>query len=210
MGLIKQASPAHTSVEEAIFLNTWKLILICTLTMGLLAGCASSADNTAPPTMQPARTTRPPAATNVPSAAPTGEPAASAMSITTVDDAKRVAGQIEEALEKLSEVDEAHVVVFGNAALVGVEYDDEYQGGTTQRVEDMVKDRIKTIHQGIDSVYVTDESLQVKAIKALEDVIDTGNVAFEELSREAQKIVDGMKDAKSPAATAGPTAGSAA
>ena len=140
----------------------------------------------------------------------TTAPATSAMSITTVDDAKRIADQIEDELEKLSEVDEAYVVVFGEAALVGVEYDEEYQGGTTQRVEDMVKDRIKTVHQGITKVYVTDDPIQVTAIKALEDVVDGGSVAFDDLSRQAQEIIDNLSGAMMPEATSSPAAGSAA
>ena len=194
-------------------MKTWKLILTCTLAMGLLVGCASNADNmmTTTPTTQPMQTTQQPAATNVPTMYPaTTAPAASAMSITTVDDAKRIADQIEDELEKLSEVDEAYVVVFGEAALVGVEYDEEYQGGTTQRIEDMVKDRIKTVHQGITKVYVTDDPIQVTAIKALEDVVDGGSVAFDDLSRQAQEIIDNLSGAMTPEATSSPAAGSAA
>ena len=50
------------------------------------------------------------------------------------------------------------------------------------------------------------------AIKALEDVVDGGSVAFDDLSQQAQEIIDSLSGAmtpgaaSSPASTSGPAA----
>lgn len=188
-------------------IKKWRLTLMCMLALSLLVGCAGNADTTAPmPTTMPAQTTAP--ATNQPATtAPmsTMQPAAAASAISSSSDALRVAEAVEEELDKLSEVDDAEVLVFGNVALVGIEYDEQYQGGTTDRIREMVKERIGTIHQGLENIYVTDDPMQVKAIEKLKDALKEGNTAFEEIRREAQMIVDALSDDAKPSAVPGIT-----
>lgn len=178
-------------------IRKWSLTLICAGALFLLAGCASSADNLATPT--PAPTAQPtPMATQIPSTMepdPTMEPPAQPTAVSDSAEAMRIAEAVEEELDKLSEVDDVDALIFGNAALIGIEYDDQYQGGTTDRIRQMVKERIKTIRDGLENVYVTDDPLQVKAIEALKDALEAGDTAFEEIRSQAQEIVDALTDA---------------
>lgn len=195
-------------------IKKWSLTLICISALMLLAGCASNADYApmASPSAMPIQSAQP-MATNVPSPAPSpAQSAAAAASITSGSDALRIAEAIEDELEKLSEVDEAEVLVFGNVALVGVAYDNQYQGGTTTRIKDMVKERIGTVHNGITNVYVTDDPVQVEAIRALEEALEAGDTAFEDIQSQAQAIVNALKGTggtTKPAGTAAPGSGSA-
>jgi len=186
-------------------IKKWSLTLICMLALSLLAGCAGSADMPTP-TAMPARTAAP--ATTMPTVmeaepSPTMEPTAAAATIGSSSDALRVAEAVEEELDKLSEVDDAEVLVFGNVALVGLEYDEQYQGGTTQRVTGMVKDRIGAIHEGLENVYVTDDPMQVQAIEKLKEALKKGDTAFEEIRKQAQTIVDALKGTAMPSAVPG-------
>ena len=183
-------------------IKKWSLTLMGILALSLLAGCASSADTQTPTaTAMPTQTTAP-MTTNPATMMPetSMEPTTAAAMISSSSDALRVAEAIEEELDRLSEVDEAEVLVFGNVALVGVEYDDQYQGGTTERITDMVKERIGTIHQGLENIYVTDDPLQVKAIEKLKDALKNGSTAFEEIQQQARTIVDTLVGAESPSA----------
>lgn len=181
-------------------IKKWSLTLMGILALSLLAGCASSADTQTPmATAMPTQTTAPMTTTPATMMPETSmEPTTAAAMISSSSDALRVAEAIEEELDRLSEVDEAEVLVFGNVALVGVEYDDQYQGGTTERITDMVKERIGTIHQGLENIYVTDDPLQVKAIEKLKDALKNGSTAFEEIQRQARTIVDTLIGAEAP------------
>ena len=178
---------------------------MCVLALALLAGCAGSADNApmASPSAAPTQTTQPMTTTMPATMAPdpTGVPAAQAAAISDSSEAMRIADAVEEELEKLSEVDEAEVLVFGNIALVGVEYDEQYQGGTTDRIRDMVKDRIGTVHKGLENIYVTDDPMQVTAIEKFAEALKSGKTAFEDVSDQAQAIVDALTGAVNTAAS---------
>ncbi|MBQ8536403.1 MAG: YhcN/YlaJ family sporulation lipoprotein [Clostridia bacterium] len=178
-------------------IKTWSLTLMCVSALALLAGCAGNADNApmASPSAMPTETAQP-MTTDMPGVmqpSPTTMPAAEAAAISDSSEAMRVADAVEEELEKLSEVDEAEVLVFGNIALVGVEYDDQYQGGTTERIRSMVEDRIGTVHNGLENVYVTDDPLQVSAIETLKDALKAGGTAFADIQNQAQAIVDSLR-----------------
>ena len=127
-------------------------LTLCTLSLlALLSGCKSAPDmvtateqptSTASPTASPGATTVLPDATNTidsmdPTAGMDGLNGADGVlpnatlipestGVTTMDKAKRVIEQIEEELERLSEVDDAEVVIAGNKAAVGIEFDDHF------------------------------------------------------------------------------------
>ena len=86
--------------------------------------------------------------------------------VTSMDKAKRVIEQIEDELERLSEVDDAEVVIAGNKAAVGLEFDDQYKAGVDDRLRKIVKERIDSVISGISTVAVTADKGIMDAIEA--------------------------------------------
>ena len=93
--------------------------------------------------------------------------------VTTMDKARRVIEQIEEELERLSEVDDAEVIIAGNKAAVALEFDDQYKAGLDDRLRGIVKDRIDSIISGISTVAITADETVLDAIDSLGDRLDT-------------------------------------
>ena len=93
--------------------------------------------------------------------------------VTSMDKAKRVIEQIEEELERLSEVDDAEVVIAGNKAAVGLEFDDQYKAGLDDRLRGIVKDRIDSVISGISTVAITADEGVMDAIESLGGRLDT-------------------------------------
>ena len=93
--------------------------------------------------------------------------------VTTTDKAKRAVEQIEEELERLSEVDDAEVIIAGSKAAVALEFDDQYQGGVDDRLRGIVKARIDSVISGISTVAVTADKTIFEALDALGDQLDT-------------------------------------
>lgn len=104
-----------------------------------------------------------PAITNVPES--TG--------VTSMDRARRVVEQIEDELERLSEVDDAQVIIAGNKAAVGLEFDDQYRAGVDDRLREIVRERIDSIISGISTVAITADQTIMDAIESLGDRLDT-------------------------------------
>ena len=93
--------------------------------------------------------------------------------VTSMDKAKRVIEQIEDELERLSEVDDAEVVIAGNKAAVGLEFDDQYKAGVDDRLRKIVKERIDSVISGISTVAVTADKGIMDAIESLGERLDT-------------------------------------
>lgn len=93
--------------------------------------------------------------------------------VTTTDKAKRAVEQIEEELERLSEVDDAEVIIAGNKAAVALAFDDQYQGGVDDRLRGIVKARIDSVISGISTVAVTADKTILEALDALGEQLDT-------------------------------------
>lgn len=179
------------------------LLVLSLLGLGLFSACASNADTlpgpspmtSAMPTASPMTTMGPtvslsPAASPTTSAAPTA--GAGGMGVNTVEDARRVSEDVQDEVEKLSEVKDAETVVAGNIALVGLEYDAQYQGGLTERLMEMVKSRVETIDKTVTTVHVTDDKAIAKKISDLEDKLEKGDITFEELQTQMLDIGSGI------------------
>jgi len=192
--------------------KTWILLAICTMGLPLFTACTSNADTM--PMNSPTTSAAPSAApTNAPTngvnpldnMTPSGmggtdASGASGMTgnngltgttetmnnggVNTVEDALRVSEQIAEEVEKLSEVDDADAVVAGNIAIVAVEYDDQYQGGLTDRLKDMVTERVEIIDKAVTSVHVTDSMETVAMVKELYKKIESAGITFDELQTQ--------------------------
>ena len=174
-------------------------LTLCTLSLlALLSGCKSAPDmvtateqptSTASPTASPGATAVMPDATNTidsmdPMAGMDGLNGADGVlpnatiipestGVTTMDKAKRVIEQIEEELERLSEVDDAEVVIAGNKAAVGIEFDDQYKAVLDERLRGIIKERINSVISGISTVAITADETVTDAIESLGERLDT-------------------------------------
>ena len=171
------------------------LSLVC---MGLFTACTSNADTLPQPaptagtdgmvSTAPMVTTSPNTTQDVmPVPTASAEPA-TVGAASTVADAQRLSDRVEDEVEKLSEVDEASAVVVGNIALVGVSYDAQYQGGMTDRLKQMVTERVEMTDKTITAVHVTENDALRKSIAALNDMMDDANASFEQLQTKTLEI----------------------
>jgi len=105
----------------------------------------------------------------------TGQPTAvpESTGVTSMDKARRVVEQIEDELERLSEVDDAQVVIAGDKAAVALEFDDQYKGGIDDRLRGIVKERIGTVISGISTIAITSDEAIMDTLEALGDKLDT-------------------------------------
>ena len=174
------------------------LLTLCALSLLMLSGCKSAPDmvtateqptSTASPTASPGATTVLPDATNTidsmdpmdgmdglngtDGVLPGSTLIPESTGVTTMDKAKRVIEQIEEELERLSEVDDAEVVIAGNKAAVGIEFDDQYKAGLDDRLRGVIKERIDSVISGISTVAITADETVTDAIESLGERLDT-------------------------------------
>ena len=107
----------------------------------------------------------------------TGQPTATVMpestGVTSMDKARRVVESIEDELERLSEVDDAQVVIAGNKAAVALEFDDQYKGGVDDRLRGIVKERIASVISGIDTIAITTDETLMDALETLGERLNT-------------------------------------
>lgn len=93
--------------------------------------------------------------------------------VTSIDKAGRIVEQIEDELERLSEVDDAQVIIAGNKAAVALEFDDQYLGGIDDRLRGIVKERIDNVISGVKTIAITTDENIMEAIESLGDRLDT-------------------------------------
>lgn len=164
----------------------------------LLTGCTTADDMTTLPSDSPATMTTNP--TNSPMTSPDAQPQATGVlpgviddmedatgmdmtpdattipestGVTSMDRARRVIEQIEDELERLSEVDDAQVILAGNKAAVALEFDDQYRAGIDDRLRDIVKERIDSVISGISTIAITTDEGIMDAIESLGDRLNT-------------------------------------
>lgn len=177
-----------------------KTILILMMALGLLtlSACTSSTDMvtaTSSPTSTATQTPTPTVQTILPDSMPdaiidgtdsmdgagmtdgASMPAVThvpeSTGVTSMDRARRVVEQIEDELERLSEVDDAQVIIAGSKAAVGLEFDDQYKGGVDERLRKIIRERIDSIISGISTIAVTADEGIMDAIESLGDRLDT-------------------------------------
>lgn len=182
--------------------KTGLLFLTLLLTAVLLCGCAGSADILASPT--PGATGMTPGAAGggngleemLPmgspgpeaSMGPDGGSAPASGGISSLEDAQKASEEMEDAIGKLSEVDDAYVVAVGQNALVGVKLNDQYQGGVDDRLNKMVLSRVQTVNKSVTGVAVTDEEARCREIQALSETLD-GASSLEQVSSQAEDLM---------------------
>ena len=103
----------------------------------------------------------------------TGDPEATG--VTTVSTARRAVEQIEDELERLSEVSDAEVVLAGNSAAVALKFDDQYKGGVDDRLIGIVKERIGGVISGVTNVVVTDDTSLMDQLETLGERLEAAS-----------------------------------
>lgn len=83
--------------------------------------------------------------------------------------ADKLAEQIEESVERLSEIDNAEAVIHDDRVLVAVEFDDQYSAGLDERMKDMIMQAVKKVDDGLTKIEITDDSTIYGQIKSLGD-----------------------------------------
>ena len=157
------------------------LILLCMVAVGAtmsgcsLRGTANTQTTAAPATAQPMATMAPtmepmmtlePVATAQASASPQMNTGAAAAGMTPAQ-AGKLAEQIAEAVERLSEVDDAEVLVSGNRALVAVEFEEQYSAGLDERMKRMITEAVQQVDETLTDVSITDDDTLYGQIKGL-------------------------------------------
>ena len=122
-----------------------------------------------------------------------------ATGVTSMDKARRVIEQLEEELERLSEVKEAHVIIAGHKAAVALTFDDQYKAGIDDRFRKIVRERIDSVIGGIDTVALTTDKTVMDALEALQDRLDSVS-DMSSLQAELDKILETMNVPKHNAA----------
>ena len=91
----------------------------------------------------------------------------SSVSSMTPAQAGRLADQIEEAVERISEIDDAEVVVSDERVLVAVEFDDQYSTGLDERMKQMITEAVQKVDDKLTDVEITDDSTLYGQVKGL-------------------------------------------
>jgi hypothetical protein len=106
----------------------------------------------------------------------------------TLESAQQAAQAMEEAVEKLSEVDDAYVVPMGDTALVGLKFTSQYQGGVDDRLKKMVLTRVQTVEKSIAKVAVTDDAALTGGIQALAETMK-GASSLTDVNGKAEEML---------------------
>ncbi len=195
------------------------LLTLSALALTMLMGSCSTKDDMSMATSEPTASTSPSASPNVTTVMPSttdntlpgmmdGANGANgtdsvlpgsttipeSTGVTSMDKAKRVIEQIEDELERLSEVEDAEVVIAGSKAAVGVEFDDQYRTGLDERMRKIIKERIDSVIGGINTVAITADEGVRDAIESLGERLDTmGDMAALQSDLDAIiKKINGM------------------
>ena len=177
----------------------WILLVISLVGLGLFSACASNAD--VMPSPSPSVSVSPSASpSTAPSASPTESvmPTASASptaeaGVNTVEDAERVSDQISEEVEKLSELKTAEAIVAGTIAVVGVQYDSQYQGGLTDRLTEMVQSRVEAVNKTVTTVHVKDDKATLQKLTDLREKLSNQDITFQQLQTQLLELADVSK-----------------
>ena len=82
--------------------------------------------------------------------------------------ADRLAERVEEAVERISEIDDAEAVIdTDNRVLLAVEFDEQYSAGLDERMKQMIVEAVQKVDDGLTDVEITDDSTLYGQIKSL-------------------------------------------
>ena len=107
--------------------------------------------------------------------------AAPSPSAMTPAEAGKMAEKIAEAVERISEVDDAEVIVRDERALVAVEFNEQYSAGLDERMKQLITDTVKKADASITEVSITDDNTLYGQVKSLAERIGKAT-GFDELA----------------------------
>ena len=159
------------------------LTLLCVAMAALaLGGCAANASGTtataAPIVTNSPMTTVQPAATIAPETSPAmdgglmgtndmnGTNSAAPAGMTPAQ-AGRLAEQIAESVERISEINDAEAVVSNERVLVAVEFEDQYNAGLDDRMKQMITEAVQKVDSSLTEISITDDDTLYGQVKGL-------------------------------------------
>lgn len=98
------------------------------------------------------------------------------------------AAGIEEKIRQISEVADARVVVTGDTALVGVQFNQAYRGNMTERIREMIAAEVMAADPQITTVAVTADEDDVEDVYEISDRVRAGRV-MDSLREDISEIV---------------------
>ena len=169
------------------------LTLVFILATAALTACSCSISPGASPSPSPSALTATPSPTQSATASPSPmesaatTPGASAASPSPESSAQTGAALDLDALaqevEKLSEVSLCDVVAEGDRAVVGLSFDAQYQGTLTDRIEEMVREKITGIEPAVIHIAVTADPTLCTEIKNLAEEVQGKPMTEEQMAK---------------------------
>ena len=82
--------------------------------------------------------------------------------------ADRLAERVEEAVERISEIDDAEAVIDSDSRVViAVEFDEQYKAGLDDRMKEMITEAVQKVDEKLTDVQITDDSTIYGQVKSL-------------------------------------------
>lgn len=169
------------------------LTLVFILATAALTACSCSISPGASPSPSPSALTATPSPTQSATASPSPmesaatTPGASAASPSPESSAQTDAAidldALAQEVEKLSEVSLCDVVAEGDRAVVGLSFDAQYQGTLTDRIEEMVREKITGIESAVIHIAVTADPTLCTEIKNLAEEVQGKPMTEEQMAK---------------------------
>ena len=169
------------------------LTLVFILATAALTACSCSISPGASPSPSPSALTTTPSPTQSATASPSPmesaatTPGASAASPSPESSAQTDAAidldALAQEVEKLSEVSLCDVVAEGDRAVVGLSFDAQYQGTLTDRIEEMVREKITGIEPAVIHIAVTADPTLCTEIKNLAQDVQGKPMTEEQMAK---------------------------
>jgi len=159
------------------------LMLLTVAALVTMGGCMQNDNNTAnEPSVMPSAVSTPTPTSGIGSSGNPGAVGGASFDWATG------AQQVEDNINRLSEIADNRVVVTGTTALVGVKYTAAYQGETTERIREMIAGVVRQSDPAIQTVAVTSQTEDVETIYQISDKIKNGTSA-DDMAEEINRIV---------------------
>lgn len=169
------------------------LTLVFILATAALTACSCSISPGASPSPSPSALTATPSptqsatASSSPMESAATTPGASAASPSPESSAQTEAAidldALAQEVEKLSEVSLCDVVAEGDRAVVGLSFDAQYQGTLTDRIEEMVREKITGIESAVIHIAVTADPTLCTEIKNLAQEVQGKPMTEEQMAK---------------------------
>ena len=149
-------------------MKKWFLTLMCMAAVSvMMVGCSANTVSTAP-TASPMATTAAPTHSPLAPADATAAPSPAATTETmTPAQAGQLAEKIAQAVQQISEIDEAQVVVNNGRALIAVRFDAQYSAGLDDRMKQQITETVQKVDDNLKDVEITDDDTLYGQIKGL-------------------------------------------